>query len=59
MKTAHGKKPARPFTAKHLAKRIGDAEKAFTTTLVAKELGKPRETKLLQRASTIFRPATH
>jgi mono/diheme cytochrome c family protein len=36
-------------TAKRLAKRIGDAKKVFTTTLVAKELGKPRETKLLQR----------
>ena len=36
-------------SAKQLAKRIGEAEKAFTTTLVAKELGKPRETKLLQR----------
>jgi len=36
-------------TAKRLAKRIGDAEKAFTTTLVAKELSKQRETKLLQR----------
>lgn len=36
-------------SAKRLAKRSGDAEKAFTTTLVAKELGKPRETKLLQR----------
>ncbi|MEE2948461.1 MAG: PSD1 and planctomycete cytochrome C domain-containing protein [Verrucomicrobiota bacterium] len=36
-------------TAKRLAKRIDKAEKAFTTTLVAKELSKPRETKLLQR----------
>ena len=36
-------------TAKRLVIRIRDAEKGFTTTLVAKELDKPRETKLLQR----------
>ena len=32
-----------------LAKRIAETEKAFTTTLVAGELHKPRETKLLER----------
>ena len=36
-------------TAKRLVIRIREAEKGFTTTLVAKELDKPRETKLLQR----------
>jgi hypothetical protein len=35
--------------AADLAKRIAEAEKAFTTTLVAAELPKPRETKLLDR----------
>ena len=33
----------------NIAKKITDAKAKFTTTLVAKELGKPRETKLLQR----------
>ena len=35
--------------ASDIAKKITDAKAKFTTTLVAKELGKPRETKLLQR----------
>jgi len=35
--------------ATDIAKKIADAEANFTTTLVAKELGKPRETKLLER----------
>ena len=32
-----------------LAKRIADAEKAFTTTLVAKDLDEPRTTRILRR----------
>ena len=35
--------------ASDIAKKITNAKAKFTTTLVAKELGKPRETKLLQR----------
>jgi hypothetical protein len=35
--------------AKALSKRIENAQKAFTTTLIAKELDKPRDTKLLDR----------
>ena len=35
--------------ASDIAKKIANAKAKFTTTLVAKELGKPRETKLLQR----------
>lgn len=35
--------------AKALSKRIEKAQKAFTTTLIAKELDKPRDTKLLDR----------
>ena len=35
--------------AKALSKRIENAQKAFTTTMIAKELDKPRDTKLLDR----------
>ena len=35
--------------ASDIAKKITNAKAKFTTTLVAKELGKPRKTKLLQR----------
>ena len=35
--------------ASDIAKKITNAKAKFTTTLVGKELGKPRETKLLQR----------
>ena len=35
--------------AKALSKRIENAQKAFTTTMIAKELDKPRDTKLLER----------
>jgi mono/diheme cytochrome c family protein len=35
--------------AQDLLKRVEEAQKAFTTTLVAKELPKPRETKVLLR----------
>ena len=35
--------------AKDLSKHIENAQKAFTTTMVAKELDKPRDTKLLDR----------
>ena len=38
-----------PSTALHLYQRMTEAHKAFTTTLVAKELPKPRETKVLLR----------
>lgn len=36
-------------TAIELARRIAEAEKSFTTTLVARELPKPRTTRLLKR----------
>ncbi len=35
--------------ANDLSKLIENAQKAFTTTMIAKELGKPRDTKLLDR----------
>ena len=35
--------------AKDLSKRIDNAQKSFTSTMIAKELDKPRDTKLLDR----------
>ena len=41
--------PSTYKNAKDLSKRIENAQKAFTTTMIAKELDKPRDTKLLER----------
>ncbi|MFP6859258.1 MAG: PSD1 and planctomycete cytochrome C domain-containing protein [Roseibacillus sp.] len=43
------KRPDHHRKATELKKRMDDARKRFTPTLVAKELGKPRETKVLMR----------
>jgi len=47
---AQGAPPdGRPTEDQQLLRRLSEARKAFTTTLIAKELAKPRVTKLLDR----------